>query len=366
MPASSAVPVDDEVDHLAAEETEQTAMRRYGLMAAALLLAGGLAAIPNNLLHDPPHPATIYLLVGLALASGTACLLIPWQRLPLRSLHLVGAIGSIEVLLAVWFGDPIFSWYYVFVVIFAAYAFPTRWEVAIQLAFACLMMLTPTLLGYESQEHQLADLMVQIPSLILAAIVVVALREQLERSREAYRHLSRHDPLTGVGNYRQLRQSLVAELGRHSRGNRRFALILLDLDDFKEVNDSLGHLAGDRVLRDVAGVLVESIRPGDRIARHGGDEFSVIAPETSAAEAGSLALRLEAAVQRVVAAHTNLSASSGFAIYPDDGRSADALIGSADDALKREKRNRRALMEQHERSAGLLSPPQRPAPLPET
>jgi diguanylate cyclase (GGDEF)-like protein len=316
-------------------------MQRHGRLAAALLIAGGLAAIPNNLLHE--HPPTIYLLVALALVSGGICLLIPWQRLPRYSLHIVGVVGSIEVLLSVWFGDPIFAWYYIFVVIFAAYAFPTRREVALQLGFAILMMLTPSLVGYDSQPHPLADLVVQVPSLILTAVVVVALREQLERSREGYRFLSRHDPLTGVGNYRQLHQALTAELSRHARSDRRFALILLDLDDFKGVNDSFGHLAGDRILRNVAEVLLESIRPGDSIARHGGDEFSVIAPETSAAEASSLALRLEAAVQRVVAGNQNLTASSAYAIYPDAGTSVDELFGAADDALKREKRTRQSM-----------------------
>jgi diguanylate cyclase (GGDEF)-like protein len=318
-------------------------MQRYGLMAAALLIAGGLAAIPNNLLHDPQHPPTIYLLVALALVSGGICLAIPWGRLPRWSLHVVCAVGSIEVLLSVWFGDPIFAWYYIFVVIFAAYVFPTRTEVAAQVGFAILMMLTPTLLSLNGKEHQVADLLVQVPSLILAAIVVVALREQLESSREAYRFLSRHDPLTGVGNYRQLQQALTAELGRHSRTDRRFALILVDLDDFKGVNDSFGHLAGDRILRNVAEVLRDSIRPGDTICRHGGDEFSVIAPETSVAEASSLALRLEAAVQRVVAGERNLTASSGCATYPEAGYWADDIIGAADDALKREKRNRQSV-----------------------
>lgn len=316
-------------------------MRRYGLMAAALLIAGGLAAIPNDLLHH--HPPSIYLLVALALVSGGICLLVPWQRLPRRSLHVIGVVGSIEVLLSVWFGDPIFAWYYVFVVIFAAYVFPTRREVALQVGFAILMLLTASLISYDGNDHQLADLVVQVPSLILAAVVVVALREQLEASREAYRFLSRHDPLTGVGNYRQLHQALTAELARHSRAGRRFALILLDLDNFKMVNDSFGHLAGDRILRNVAEVLRESIRPGDTIARHGGDEFSVIAPETSEAEASSLALRLEAAVQRVVAGEQNLTTSSGYAIYPEGGTSADELMGAADDALKREKRTRQSV-----------------------
>jgi diguanylate cyclase (GGDEF)-like protein len=322
-------------------KSHENAMPRYGLMAAALLIVGGLAAIPNNLLHH--HPSQTYLLVALAVASGGICLLIPWQRLPRSSLHVVCAVGSIEVLLSVWFGDPIFAWYYVFIVIFAAYAFPTRTEVALQLGFAILLMLAPSVFSYDGDQHPLADLVVQVPSLILAAIVVVALREQLERSREAYRFLSRHDPLTGVGNYRQLHQALNAELSRHARSDRRFALILLDLDDFKGVNDSFGHLAGDRILCNVGEVLTEAIRPGDTIARHGGDEFSVIAPETSATEASSLALRLEGAVQRVVAGERNLTASSGCAIFPDAGETIDELMGAADDALKREKRTRQSI-----------------------
>jgi diguanylate cyclase (GGDEF)-like protein len=343
-----------------AGESPESAMQRYGLMAAVLLIAGGLAAVPNNLLHDPQHPPTIYLLVALALVSGSICLLIPWQRLPRHSLHVVGVVGSIEVLLAVWFGDPIFAWYYIFVVIFAAYAFQRRRDVVFQLGFAILMLLTPSLAGYDSENHQLADLAVQVPSLILAAIVVVALREQLERSREAYRYLSRHDPLTGVGNYRQLHQSLAGELSRAARSNRRFALILIDLDDFKGVNDSFGHLAGDRILRDVAEALSESIRPGDTIARHGGDEFSVIAPETSDEEASGLAMRLEAAVQRVVAGEENLTASTGRAIYPDNGETEDELMGAADGALKREKRTRQSVGAAPKRSE------QSPNPYPQT
>jgi diguanylate cyclase (GGDEF)-like protein len=122
------------------------------------------------------------------------------------------------------------------------------------------------------------------------------------------------------------------------------------------VNDSYGHLAGDRILCNVAEVLEESIRPGDTIARHGGDEFSVIAPETSAAEANSLALRLEDAVQRVVAGGTKLTASTACAIYPEAGNSVDELIGVADDALKREKRTRRGVATPPERAEQVTKP----------
>jgi diguanylate cyclase (GGDEF)-like protein len=352
--------VPTEIDRWAEEESDPSAMRRYGLMAAGLLFAGGIAAIPNNLLND--QDPTIYLLVLLALISGGICLLVPWHRLSRHWLHLVGAVGSIEVLLSVWFGDPIFAWYYIFVVVFAAYAFQSRVEVAIQLAFAILMMMTPFITGYDEVDHQVADLAVQVPSLILAAVVIVALREQLERGREAYRLLSRRDPLTSVGNYRALHEGLTAELARHWRSQRRFALILVDLDDFKSVNDQFGHLAGDQVLRDVAAVLVDSIRPGDTIARHGGDEFSVIAPEVGAGEAGTLALRLEQAVPRVIAGDTKLSASSGCAIYPDDGGTVDELIAAADEALKREKRARRSLTEAAEPGASPGPATVRPRP----
>lgn len=324
-------------------EPEAHATRRYGLMAAALFFVGAVAGTPTIAFHQPPLPEWTWLLTALAICSGLVCLLVPWERINRQWLHVVASVAAIEVLLMVVIVEPVFCWYYLLVAVYAAYVFPTRAEIAGQLGFTAAVMFAPVVLSLGGNQYPLLDMLVAVPTLVVATAVVVSLREELERGRDAYRLLSRSDALTGVGNYRELRQSLVGEISRHNRSTRRFALILVDLDDFKLINDSLGHLQGDRVLREVGRVLMDSVRPGDTVARHGGDEFSVVAPETSPDEAAALAMRLEQAIPRIVAGENRLGASTGWAVYPEGGQTADELIAAADEALMRDKRGRSAL-----------------------
>src|SRR5205085_3517307 len=123
---------------------------------------------------------------------------------------------------------------------------------------------------------------------------------------------------------------LEYELVRHRRAGRELALLVLDLDRFKQVNDTFGHPAGDRVLRDVAAVLSATVRTGDTVARQGGDEFCVLAPETSHAEAQRLAERIEIALSALTAADGPLSASIGLALFPRDGHTPEEIIDRAD------------------------------------
>ncbi|HEX8854639.1 MAG TPA: GGDEF domain-containing protein, partial [Thermoleophilaceae bacterium] len=148
--------------------------------------------------------------------------------------------------------------------------------------------------------------------------------------------------LTGVGNYRTLYERLAYEIARHERHNRRFVLTLLDLDRFKQVNEEHGHLEGDRVLREVGRVLAFSVREQDTLARQGGDEFSVLAPEADASDAEQLAARLSAALASIQVDGRPLTASIGWAVFPEDGVSPDALVARADHALLAGKRDRRS------------------------
>jgi diguanylate cyclase (GGDEF)-like protein len=170
--------------------------------------------------------------------------------------------------------------------------------------------------------------------------VLVAVRERLERERDAQRRFALCDPLTGIANRRCLRERIEYEVARHTRGRTSFALLMLDLDGFKVLNDRFGHAAGDDLLRDVAAAMERSLRLQDTVARIGGDEFCVLAPETDLPGARRLTARIESAVGDVTAGVEALRASSGVALFPDDGLSPNALLQTADQRLLSAKRER--------------------------
>jgi len=178
----------------------------------------------------------------------------------------------------------------------------------------------------------------------LSVAVLLAMRERLERERDVLRASALTDPLTGAANRRSLLSRIDYEIARHARTRRNFALLMLDLDGFKQLNDRFGHPAGDDLLREVAGALSRVIRDQDTVARVGGDEFCVLAPETDDAGAERLISRVQTAVTRVVAGVEALAASTGAAVYPADGESAGELLEAADQRLlvvKRESRGTR-------------------------
>ena len=160
-----------------------------------------------------------------------------------------------------------------------------------------------------------------------------------EAVEERLRHMADHDALTGLFNRRRFEE----ELERHIAHGRRYgmtgALLLLDLDDFKQVNDRHGHRAGDRVLTAVAVVLRHRLRETDIVARFGGDEFAVLMPVGGADEASELASLLEAAVKRDVPAPTGpLHASVGTALF-EESTTTDEILSRADDAMYATKRS---------------------------
>jgi diguanylate cyclase (GGDEF)-like protein len=152
------------------------------------------------------------------------------------------------------------------------------------------------------------------------------------------RKLADHDQLTGFFNHRYLHERLGEEVVRAQRTKRPLAVLMLDLDDFKLVNDTFGHLFGDRVLVHVAGRIRETMRYSDVPARYGGDEFAIILPETDAPAARRAAERIlgalrDAPFQAEGRLPVPVQASIGVAVHPHDGRTGTELIAAADRAL---------------------------------
>src|SRR2546425_13144734 len=153
-----------------------------------------------------------------------------------------------------------------------------------------------------------------------------------KRAESQARLLAVTDPLTGLGNYRRLLDVLHAEIERSGRTGRPFAVLLLDLDGLKKINDCYGHLVGSRALCRLGDVLRFSCRAIDTAARYGGDEFAIILPETIAGAAGFVASRIR---QRLAmdGRRPLLSVSIGVVTYPQDGETIEALLRRADRKL---------------------------------
>jgi diguanylate cyclase (GGDEF)-like protein len=178
--------------------------------------------------------------------------------------------------------------------------------------------------------------------------VVVALRDLRERleSESRIHYMAHHDALTGLGNRALLRQRLEEETGRARRAGTGFAVLCLDLDRFKPVNDVHGHAAGDELLRQVAGRIRDAVRNSDACARLGGDEFVIIqATPAQPSDARALAERLVATLSGpfdLGVAEVAISASIGVAFYPTDAHDPDGLLHAADIALYRVKESSRS------------------------
>lgn len=171
----------------------------------------------------------------------------------------------------------------------------------------------------------------------VASELVVAVENS--RLYRLTKRLAITDELTDLYNYRHLQQRLDDEMGRASRYNKRLSLLMLDLDDFKRINDTHGHIVGDRVLAEVGQLLKSTVREVDVVARYGGEEFTIILPETDASGAFIVAEKIREAISMhrfpdVEGGHSiHLTVSIGLSSYPVHAFDKESLLRSADDAV---------------------------------
>jgi diguanylate cyclase (GGDEF)-like protein/PAS domain S-box-containing protein len=179
---------------------------------------------------------------------------------------------------------------------------------AFEVAFAAALVCTAAMSAWQAQNHN--------------------------RQHRALARVSRTDPLTGCLNRRGFEERAAAEIGAMNRRERCGAILVLDIDHFKPVNDTYGHAAGDELLCWVAGTLERTVRAADAVGRLGGDEFAVLLPEIDAEHARERATRIEQALAE------RAPASLGLAVFPDDGSSLQDLTRRADMRLYASRRGR--------------------------
>ncbi len=161
------------------------------------------------------------------------------------------------------------------------------------------------------------------------------------RMQEKIRHIAMHDDLTGLASRNMLRENMTRDIARAERHGTRIAVLFLDLDGFKEINDRHGHGVGDKILQEVGQKLSRVVRASDTVARFGGDEFVVVLPEVNGCEDAAKACHKifsELSIPcRAGGRECSLGASVGISLYPDDGTDPEKIIGLADQAMYKAK-----------------------------
>lgn len=315
---------------------------------AVLMTCGGLVVVLATML-SPPTGATqagLYAVGAVALALGGVTFVWPSHRV--WTPHVLFAGGTGLICLGAYFAGAasgLYSAMLVWLVVVAASFFSPRAVTAhvawILLASGATLATVGELPGSSAaMRWGVGGALLVIAATVMGRIAAdrrsteerlraeIAERERLQRELE---HLAAHDPLTGVANRRRLAQELDRQIARARRERTPLSVVTLDVDELKEHNDVHGHAAGDRLLKHVASTWAAAVRPGDLIARTGGDEFVALLPDCSHAAAERLAARLRGEVAAAC------GCSAGTACW--DGReSADELLARADSTMYDAKR----------------------------
>lgn len=182
-------------------------------------------------------------------------------------------------------------------------------------------------------------------NLVVASLNAYSMAEEIDTAKARMAHLAQHDALTDLPNRILLNDRLVQALALAQRQRKRMAVMFLDLDRFKNINDSLGHAVGDQLLQSVARRLTATVRNSDTVCRQGGDEFVILLADVDQAEdAASSAQKILAALaasHRIDHFELHVTVSIGISIYPDDGQDAETLIKNADTAMYQAKESGR-------------------------
>jgi diguanylate cyclase (GGDEF)-like protein len=302
-----------------------------GIFAGLALLLVVLALLPGA---DAPAVARFAIPAGCLLAA--LALHIHSDQLQPSTLYAAATLGtgliSANLLLvddsSALSGEVLYAW----LALYVAYFFPIRHAVfqLVLMGAAYLGVLVETV----PDRDIVASWITLVGAIAPVAVVLRVVRAGVTHLMRGLAEAARTDPLTQLKNRLALDQEVDEQLERARRHGERVSVVVGDLDHFKWVNDQLGHRAGDRALIRVARILSTHRRAGDTVARTGGEEFTLLLPNTSEHDAFLAAERMRAAVANEFASDpVPLTFSFGVANYPDHGGSADSVIESADQAV---------------------------------
>ncbi|MEH3052832.1 MAG: GGDEF domain-containing protein [Patulibacter minatonensis] len=284
--------------------------------ATRLQLCGAFLAVCSLVLlrmrpPEPDAPATHAVLALTYIGPMFAILAFaPDGALPLGSALFIGPLTS------VWMGS--------------------RRQAVQHLSAASFLLCLPAILGVVDTPT-VAAVAFMVPSMWALWACCLLVLETAEAQGAQLTALVKRDPLTGLGNRRLLDEQLETELGRHRSTGRQLTVLALDLNGFKALNDTVGHAAGDELLKDTARQLEACARKHDTIVRQGGDEFCLLLPDTSAAEAEVVIGMIRRRLREVSTFGMAISTGVGLATFPSDGQTAEELLGEADARLRVDK-----------------------------
>jgi diguanylate cyclase (GGDEF)-like protein len=308
--------------------------------------AGATLVLISLLLpHSPDRDTTGLVATTLAAYLVALGLLIAFDRLPQRIFDAAPLIGTVMVSLAVYFGGTqaatAYATLYLWVALAACYFLRPPIAFAhlliASMAYGLVLLVVPGHVMLPGLTWAMVT-----GTLIVVGVLMTTLRSQVERLVTQLASAARTDSLTQLANRRELEERFAAELERSTRTARPLSILVLDLDWFKDYNDRLGHNSGDRALTMLAQALKRATRTSDVVARLGGEEFGVLAPETDEAEGYLLAERLRAEVRTTFARETEkMTISCGVASFPVHGITSGELLHAADRALYEAKESGR-------------------------
>jgi two-component system, cell cycle response regulator len=302
-----------------------------GIFASLALLLVVLALLPGA-----DAPALARFAIPMACALAALALLVNSDHVRPFTLYAAATLGTLltsaNLLLSdsasALSGELLYAW----LALYAAYFFPIRQAIfqLVLMSAAYLVVLFDVVPGKDVAANWITLVAVIVPVAVLLRVVRGGVTQLVRSLAEA----ALTDPLTQLKNRLALDQEVDEQLEVSRRGGQPLSVVVGDLDHFKWVNDQLGHRAGDRALVRVARILASHRRAGDTVARTGGEEFTLLVPNTSEHDAYLAAERMRVAVASEFASDpVPLTFSFGVATFPDHGPSADAVIESADQAL---------------------------------